>query len=207
MEYPSNANLAAKETPKQPEKIKVESVISGKAKTKPAKRNNVKNFIFAQDLKDVKDGIIQDVIRPKIQEWLYRVANDIAGTIDSTFQMMLWGNVRKTPGRTVGDKVSYNQCSSRPQSSAPSMTVAYNSADDITYESRGDADVVLASMKEHLQTYPYVTVAQMYEFSDLSAPNWTTNNFGWSDLTGVEVKRSFDGDYYIDLPRAKPLPK
>ena len=160
--------------------------------------------MFSQDFRDIKQGIFDDIIRPKIKEMAYRLVENIVNTIDSSFQMMIFGDVRKTPPRP-GDRVSYNQYSTNKRLT-PQLSVAYN-CDDLTYETRGDAEAVLAAMQDHLRRFPYVEVSRMYEFSNLSMPNWTSNNYGWDDLDGVSVKRTLDGDYIIDLPRAKPIPK
>ena len=210
MEYPSNANMPVStltQPPvlKSPEKSA--SVIASPAKVKPASKG-IKRAIFAQDFKDIKQGVIDDIIRPKIKDMVFELADNVMNTISCSLQMMIFGDVRRSQNRPM-DRVSYNQYAypSRKIAPAPTPTLSasYN-CDNLVYETKGDAEVVLAAMQEHLRHYPYVEVSRMYEFSNLSMPNWTSNNFGWDNLDGVTVKK-IDGDYIIDLPRAKPIPK
>lgn len=204
-EYPTNSSLnlgspnnGAPQTPP----VKVESVVSGKVKKKNKK---LRNFILAQDFRDIREGVIDDIVRPGMKDIIYNIFQKTQNWIDAGFQMMLWGDYKKNPNQK-GDKVSYNQYSNgaRRPSSSPSMTSTLSDI-GLIYESRGDAEGVLKSMIEHLDEFPFVTVAQMYEFSDQGYNNYMYNNYGWTDLTGVRVKGSFDGGYIIDLPRAKPL--
>ena len=203
MDYPSNANMPSSQTN---EPLKVESAITSTPKQKPSVKRGVRSFLFQQDFRDIKDGVIKDIIKPKIQEWIYSAVEDALSGVSSTIQMMMFGDVKYRTGGRVGDKVSYNQYSnrSRTPSVTPSISASYAS-DSIQYESRGDAEAVLASMRAHLQMYPVVTVAQMYEFSNSKAPNWTATTYGWDDLSDARIRRDYDGDYVIDLPRAKPI--
>lgn len=210
MEYPSNANMlqpSVNQQLKPPEHS--DPAISNKAKTKPNVAKSMKGLIFTQDFRDIKEGVINDIIRPKIKEMAYNFVGNIVNSIDSTLQMMIFGDVRRSSTRP-GDRVSYNQFSTSYRKPAPSLnpsiSTSYN-CDDLTYETRGDAEAVLMAMRDHLSRFNYVEVSRMYEFSNLSMPNWTSNNYGWDNLDGVTVKRTMEGDYVIDLPRAKPLPK
>ena len=207
-DYPSNSSLALGTSSKdasQPAPVKVESVVDTKAKVKTRSNKGIKGFLLEQDFRDIKEGVINDIIRPKVRDMIYNFFENCVNTIESSIQMMIFGDVRRSPSNRPGDRVSYNQYSSvKRTQSIPSMNTAFN-CDDLSYETRGDAEAVLASMIKHLSRYPFVTVAQMYEFSDVTSQNWTANDYGWTDLTGVTVKRSFDGDYIIDLPRAKPI--
>lgn len=184
---------------------KVESVVTGKTSTKTRASKKLRNSIFAQDFRDVKEGVVTDIIRPRIKEIIYDIFKGFLNSADSTLQMMIWGEERRNPNNRVGDRVSYNQFSKRTTTtvSSPSMTSAFN-CDDIIFESRGDAEVVLQSMYEYLDMYKCVTVANMYEFADQKSP-WTANNYGWTNLSGATISRCFDGGYVINLPRATPL--
>ena len=205
MDYPSNANMGAGQN--NTEQVKVDSAIKSTPKIKASSAKGMKGFIFQQDFKDIKEGVINDLIRPKLKDWIYSFAEDVLNGIGSSLQMMIFGDVRYKTGARVGDRVSYNSYSKSRTSSnstAPSISSSFVS-DSITYETRGDAEVVLDAMRRHLETYHIVTVAQMYEYSNLQTPNWTANNYGWTDLDDARIRRDYDGDYIIDLPRAKPI--
>ena len=209
-EYPTNSSLMlgaqqanAPQLPSPPQKA--ESVVSGKTATKARATKGIRKFILEQDFRDVKKGVVDDIVRPRIKEIIYDIFKGFLNSADSTLQMMIFGEERRNPNRP-GDRASfnYNQVSRRPPiSTSPSMTSAFN-CDDITYETRGDAEVVLQYMYEYIDMYRCVTVANMYEFSNLQAP-WTANNYGWKDLTGASIRSCFDGSYVINLPRPIPL--
>ena len=205
-EYPTNSSLnlgSPNDGKPQTPPVKVESVISGKVKKKPNRK--LRNFILAQDFRDIREGVIDDIVRPGAKDIIYNIFQKTQSWIDAGFQMMLWGDVKKSPSSQRGDRVSYNQYSNTARrTSSPSMTSSLSDI-GLIYESRGDAERVLVSMQEHLEQYPVVTVAQMYEFSDIDYNNYMYNNYGWTDLTDVKVRGSFDGGFVIDLPKAKPI--
>ena len=209
-EYPTNSSLMmgapVKDNPQlPPPPPPAESVVSGKTATKSRVSKRLRNQIFAQDFRDVKEGVVDDIIRPRIKELIYDIFKGFLNSADSTLQMMIWGEERRNPNFRVGDRVSYNQMSNRRpmSSSSPSMTSAFN-CDDIIFENRGDAEVVLQYMYDYLSKYRNVTVAQMYEFAGQQSP-WTANKYGWTDLTGTTIRSCFDGGYVINLPRAQPV--
>lgn len=204
MNYPSNAMLPVSDN-KDAGEVKVDSVIKSTPKTKASSAKGMKGFILQQDFRDIKEGVINDIIRPKIKELIYNMIEDSLNTVSSSFQMMIFGDVKYRTGSRVGDRVSYNSYSNKSKNApTPSISSSFVS-DSITYESRGEAEVVLEAMRRHLEEYPVVTVAQMYEFSNLKTPNWTTTTYGWTDLSSARITRDYDGDYIIDLPRAKPI--
>jgi hypothetical protein len=204
MEYPSNANMPQPPQLEKPSESS-KSVITSKPKVKTNTPKGLKGVIFSQDFKDIKQGVFDDIIRPKIKEMAYRFVENIVNTVDSTIQMMIFGDVGRPTSRP-GDRVSYNQFSNTKKPNPQISSVAYEHG-TIEYPTRGDAERVLQEMQDWLYRFPYVEVSRMYEFSNLSMPNWTSNNYGWDNLDGVTVKRTFEGQYIIDLPRAKPLPK
>ena len=211
MDYPNNSNMSQQQQqqPQLKPPDKVDSVISKPPKIKQKNQKGLKSVVFAQDFKDIKDGIYEDYVKPKIKETVYNISSNIGDIINSTLQSMIFGDVRRpvNGGRRVGDNPSYSQYSkpgSRPV--APSISVAYDCS-GLSFESKVDADIVLAAMQEHLTRYPWVSVAQMYEYANLARPDYTSTNYGWDNLDGVRVKATGEGDFYIDVPKAKPLPR
>lgn len=209
MDYPNNSNMTQQQQPQlKPPEI-VNSVISKPPKIREKNQKGLKSIIFDQDFKDIKDGIYENYVKPKIKEIVYNISSSIGDIINSTLQSMIFGDVRRpvNGGRRVGDAPSYNQyskSSSRPIT--PSISVAYDCS-GLSFESKSDADIVLITMQEHLTRYPWVSVAQMYEYAGLARPDYTSTNYGWDNLDGVKVKGTGDGDFYIDVPKAKPLPR
>lgn len=74
---------------------------------------------------------------------------------------------------------------------------------DIVFDTRRDAETVLDAMVDIKNTYDVVTVADLYELSDLSS-NYNDNRYGWTDISGCKTVRVRDG-YILKLPRAQFL--
>lgn len=73
---------------------------------------------------------------------------------------------------------------------------------DIPFRSRPDAEKVLDKMRDILDQYPSVSVADFYDLVGYNyGNNYTCNNYGWTDLSGVDVTWS-RGAWYITLPVA-----
>lgn len=179
---------------------KIEKVVKGTVKTR--KRNGVtklKDVFVNEDAKNVKSYIFSDVLVPAIKKLLYDIVNDGAS-------MLLFGNTSAGRKKTIGSNVSYRQFydtkvdDRRP---VPSSRFDY---DDLIFESRGEAEAILSRMDEVIDVYGSVTVADLYDMCELTAP-YTSNRYGWSNIQTAEVARLRDGGYVLKLPRALPISK
>ena len=74
---------------------------------------------------------------------------------------------------------------------------------DIIFETRGDAELVLSELDELMDTYEMVSIQDLYSAAGLDCP-YTYNNYGWTNIRSAAVIRVNDG-YMIKLPKAKPL--
>ena len=72
--------------------------------------------------------------------------------------------------------------------------------DDIIFDNRGDAQMVLDNMFDILERYKVVTVADYYDLCGERCSH-TANKFGWTSLGAASISRIRDG-YVIRLPRA-----
>jgi hypothetical protein len=77
------------------------------------------------------------------------------------------------------------------------------SYDDVTIDNRGEAEMLLREMKNTINRYGMVRVADLYDFVGITGDP-TDNKYGWTDLRNVEVVRVRNG-YKLDLPRAMPI--
>lgn len=76
---------------------------------------------------------------------------------------------------------------------------------DIQFNNRADAERVLESMRDILEQYPSVSVANFYDLVGYNYENnWTCHDFGWTDLSDVIVSWSH-GAWIIALPKAVPI--
>ena len=58
-------------------------------------------------------------------------------------------------------------------------------------------------MVDLIDTYGFVTVADMYDMAGLQAP-YTSNKYGWTNIRTAETVRGRDG-YMLKLPKAMPI--
>lgn len=211
--YRQEADEALKEaTEKQqeePEK-KVEKVITGKVTSK--KRSLGRRFldIFFKDgasPKEIQAYLLEDVIVPA-------VLDNITEVINSAVEMVFFGEARrrnKKPGSGSGNSARVNYGgyfnSGDSRRDRPSRSIKEQSTreilEDFIFDSRADAEQVLDDMRELLDRYQQVTVADYLDMLGKTSV-YTDNKFGWTDLSRVQVSR-VRGGYRIDLPRESAL--
>lgn len=200
-EYKPNS-FRAKEG-KEPEREKrVEPVISGKVRTaKKTGLSKVASIFLPKDINDVKTYVLMDVLVPMIKR----------GIIEG-ITMLLSGSSGKG-GKGPADRVSYmrpyyDYNHQNEQGARVRQAQTGYMYDDIVFDSRGDAEEVLARMYEMIDSeYGNVSVADMYSLAGASTTgNYTANKYGWTDLSTARTVRTANGDGYIlKLPRAIPL--
>lgn len=103
-----------------------------------------------------------------------------------------------------GNRASYRQYYDDGYSSdsRPKANVGYN-YEDLVFETRGDAELVLSEMDDMLEKFKVVSISDMFDFAGVSS-NYTDNKYGWTDLREAYVERCRDG-YCIRLPRPQAL--
>ena len=178
---------------------RVEKVVQGKVQVK---KNNIHKFtdvFISEDITNVKSYIIMDVLVPAIKK---AVSDIVTNGID----MILYGENGRDKNRSSGSKISYVNYYDRkrnesrydePRGSTARDTLGY---DDIKFESRRDADAVLDQMSDIIDNFGFVTVSDMFDMVDVTAP-FTGNRYGWTSVRTAEVVSTRDG-YRIKLPRA-----
>lgn len=200
-EYQPNSHRY-KEQQKQEaaEKKKMEKVVTGVAKVKKKSEiSKVAGAIISEDLANVKTHVVSDVIIPAAKKLIYDIVKD-------GIDMLLYGGSGRSDKRSSGSKVSYAKFYDDPRDRRTTSTPVTKTRfdyDDISFENRGDAEMVLKLMEEAIERYGFVTIADMYDLADLTQP-YTSNKYGWINLNTAEVVRSRDG-YIIKLPRAVPI--
>lgn len=75
--------------------------------------------------------------------------------------------------------------------------------DALVFESRGDAEQVLDSLDELIETYGIVSVADLYDLVGLKS-SFNDTRFGWTSFDSAVVVRGRYG-YLLKLPKAIPL--
>ena len=196
-EYKSNSHKS-KELNKAPEK-RVEKVINGPAKVK--KKSESKKLVglfIKDDIENIGMYILTEVMVPAVKR-----------TILDSVKALLGETGSSSRGGTSASKVSY-RAFFEPDAT---RRTPYNSAsagtgfdyDNISYDTRGDAESVLDALTDLVNSqYGVASVADLYDLSNISTDNYMLGRYGWTDLRTAKVMPTNDG-YMIKLPRALPL--
>ena len=199
---PSEATETAAVPAKKAEKVVQESVTK-------RKRSLTKRFIdifIDEDVGDVKSYLIYDVLVPAIKE-------NVADMINSAVGLLLFGDAgrrayRRGGNNGTGSKVNYNGMFNGGQRSDRQARVgraqAAHDFEDIIFETRGDAELVLDGMLELLGDYKQVSVADFYDLAGVST-EFTDNKYGWTNLCSARVMGSPRNGYTLSLPRCTAL--
>lgn len=196
MNYVPNSHKSKAETS---EKRVEKPVIAGQVKVK--KKNEMQKIadaFISEDAANVKSYIVTDVLIPAVK----KLVTDI---IKDGIDMILYGETRGSNKRPTADRVSYNKYYGRDEDRfAPRSTSSRYSYDDITMDSRGEAEAVRAALDDIVDAYGHVRVADLYDLVGITG-EYTDNNYGWFNVRNVEIIRTRDGRYALKMPRAVPI--
>ena len=179
-------------------KPRVGKVVQGAVKTKKKSgARKLADVFIEEDIREVKSYAVEGVLVPLIKK---AFCEAIKATADAIF---MGGAASR--GRSSESKVSYRSYydGGERRSYETSKTRSRFDYDDIVFETRGDAEAVLDAMLDCIDRYKFVTVADLYDLADRSAP-YTSSKYGWLNLRSAEVIRVRDG-YIIKLPKASPI--
>ena len=192
-EYKPNSHKYKAEQ-KQLENREIRKVVSGKAQVR--KKNDIVSAFIAEDASNVKSYILADVIVPAFKKL-------IADVIRDGVEMLLYGSTsgsKSSRGRVDYSRISRDRDDRRDRDYR-SDRFDYN---NISFETRSEAEEARMQMEEVIERYGFVTVADLYDMADLTAP-YTANKYGWTSVRNAEVLRARDGRYEIKLSRAVPI--
>ena len=198
-------------------------VISGTARlesTKMAKEKvplskKLVNFLFSDRLDSMGMYIGSYVVKPSIMRLLYETGNTalqmlllggMNGQNSYPSNNMMAGNPYSTARR---DPVPYNMMAGgymgNPAYAQP-QPVPYNpnrvGLNDISFDTKDDAWLVLDRMSRELMRYGQVKVADFYTFSGITGQesNWTLQSNGWHNLQTAKPILRTDGRWIIEFP-------
>lgn len=200
---PNSHKYKEKQKTEQAREKRVEKVVHGAVKTK--KKSGVSKFadtFIAEDVGNVKSYVLTDILIPAIKNTILDIITDSAN--------MIFGGSARRKSNMPASRVSYGSFFNDPRSTSRRLeerTVKPRySYDQFTFDYRDDAMEVLSTLREALDMYGQVTVADFYDAIGVTG-EFTDNNYGWIDLSTAEVLRARGGGYLIKLPRALPIEK
>lgn len=202
-DYAPNSNRFKEEQKKAAsEEKRVSKVVKGSVKTK--KKSEISKFadiFIVEDLRTVVAYAFTDVFIPGakkvIRDMLFEGIDMAFGTTGSR------GKKGDGPHVSYAKFYDKDRRDDRRSYDAPVSRSKFD-YDSLIFESRGEANMVLDEMSNVIETYKFVSVADLYEMAGVSNAPYTSNKFGWSNISSAEVVRVSDG-YVIKLPKALPL--
>lgn len=199
-EYQPNSHKSKEEKAiEAPTKEKrVQKVVNGKVKTKKNEGRKLASMFISEDAANVKSYIVLDVLIPAIKKAILDIVTDGA-------DMILYGGSGSNK-RKSGNKISYRSYYDDKKDDRRDSGLRAKGRfdyDDLVFDSRGECEAVREQMVDVIDTYGFVTVADMYDMADLPAP-YTSSKYGWTSIRTAETVRVRDG-YVLKLPKAMPI--
>lgn len=180
--------------PKDAKKVVPHKVVTGKVvRRKKSFGQKVKALIFSDDGRTVARDIVQDVLVPAVKDI-------ISNSVDAA--LYRGAKPQKRGGTSRTNYVSFSDDRRRPSPSIESR--ARHDFDEITISTRPEAEEVLDTLRELIDTYGNASVADFYELVGVSSV-FTDNKYGWKSLNTARVVRSRDGGFVIELPKTVVL--
>lgn len=170
---------------------------------KPKKENKLLSVFKPGDIKDVSKNVLTTVIVPAIK----KLIDDV---ISEGVHSMLYPNEgprQSSGGVYVNYATSYsqrNRVPARPTEPGQAWGADFG-LNNVRFTTRGDAEMVLQSLRNVLIQYKMATVATFFELANVSTENYQANSYGWTNLDNARVDRMMDGYYRVILPKPMPI--
>lgn len=213
-EFPANSHKIREErvVEAKPKKEKLEKVIDGNItqRKKPLTKRVAETF-SGDDAQTVGNYILFDVIIPASKSM-------ISDAVSQGIERMLFGDVRRRtnggPRASSGTYISYNNQSNRnytpnraaqpePRREMSRSARATHNFDEIIFETRGQAEIVLERLTDTISQYDIATVSDLYDLVGLTG-SFTDDKWGWSDLRDASISL-VRGGYLLNLPQTSPI--
>ena len=157
-----------------------------------------KRFI-KEDLTGVREPGILSVIIPAAKKTILDVIN-----------VFLNPNGKPRSKNGISSKISYRDYYGKDdslpfKSDGPNRVAAIDDYDSIVFDTRGEAEKVLAMMDEIISMYKVISIADYYDICGIDSANYTANKYGWTDIRLAKIVRTIYNQYQIKLPKAIPL--
>ena len=201
-DYKPNSYKSKENSPNSTHK-KVEKVVIGPVKVqKKTEANKVRDLFISKDAGNLKNYAVMEVLVPALKK-------AISDIVKNGIEMILYGETSRERNRSSVGSISYNRyydprdrefSGYRPEPRARSSIYDYS---NVSFTTKGDAEVVLSRLEDMLNDYPSVSVADFYELIEVTG-EYTDNNYGWTNLRMADVIHARDG-WIIRFPPIQAL--
>lgn len=175
------------------EKTRMGPVTTGSVQIeKPSFLERVVTSFITTDAVTLRDYIFNDVLIPSIKKGIIETVN------------MIFYNtpiVNRGGSQTRTQYGGFINSGAKPTTTNPTRKPNSNgfSYDNITFEERGQAEMVLNAMIGAIQQYDAVSVLDLYDLSGITTDNFNADKYGWTNLSTADIVRGPNG-YNLKLP-------
>ncbi len=148
---------------------------------------------FAGEVRTIGNSLFEEIILPAVK-------SAIVDFFSNGVSMVMFG--RGSPGASGKHKAYHKPYTrrkkNRPRAGRQMVRQTEEVFEDIFFEHRDEAELVLGRMMELIAEYGRVTIGDLYQMCGL-ASNYTHERYEWNDLRGCRVQYTTEG-YLIDFP-------
>lgn len=203
-QYANNSQRSKQPEPVEPPRVQG-PVISGAAvERKEPLRKKFLQAYAGDSAQSVGQYLLMDVVVPGTK-------NIISDLVTQGINRLLYGSSRPTNGvRSVVGSSGYGKFFNGGGSTQQTPTQLTQQArqnhsfGEIVLQSRGDAEIVIESLRELIEQYGNAKVTNLYSLVGISS-DFTDQKYGWTNLARAGVIQIREG-YLLDLPRPEVLP-
>lgn len=169
---------------------------------KPSLGKRMRESFAGDDAQTVGQWIILEVVVPAVK-------STITDVVSQGIERLLYGDTGRSRRSGGNGRQQFTDYSSRssvrvgradPRDSTVSRETA--TYQDLVFETRVEVEMVIDRMREQMQEYGVVTVANLYDLAGVTAMSrFTDVQYGWVDMRGVGPRGTPGRGYIIDLPR------
>jgi hypothetical protein len=186
---------------------KKEPIIAGAAKVKRPITRRFFSGLLAETPRAAAARIGQEVLIPQMKMGL-------EAAVHAFISNMFWSSGYRPPSAMVQKAtllgkhhINYSNPSgiSSQQSQHPQQQItsareqSTGKYEDVRCPTLPEAQKLLTQMLAYLQEYPVVTVADLYEWAEIT-PAVSDNSFGWTDLSEARIVPG-RGGFILEMPR------
>lgn len=201
---PNKEKKESKELPKK----ELEKIVSGEVIQKKVPiSKRFKHIFFGGEFKGATAYIATEVLLPAVK-------NMVVDATTKGIERVIYGD--SSPRRSAGygrPRVSYDRMASRRHPAIlpdqPPLPHRREERDrrpgigEVILVSRDEAQLVLDTLIDIIDTYEFASVADLYDLAGLPT-TYVDNKWGWGSLQYAEVRQVREG-YLLDLPNVEPI--
>lgn len=209
-DFPNNSNRAREQEKTEPAaEPRAQKIVDGTVvqRKKPFMRRLRETFI-AGDVVNIKEYVLFDVLIPAVRDMF---TDAMIQTVERTFNGDSRSSSRRMARRSPGvtNHINYSRPGSSPLRRNEPREVSRNARathdfNEIILDSYAEADMVIDKMRDIIERYGKVSVAELYGLVGIT-PDFTDERWGWIELRNAGVSRLRGSQYLLNLPDPDPI--